>query len=66
MCDEHLALVVPKENKTLFLPEFHDHIMCLSDLFPWLGKGNYRAQYYSSVSSLNIRLVIPGLVGKIF
>ena len=45
MCDEHLALVVPKENKTLFLPEFHDHIMCLSDLFPWLGKGNYRAQY---------------------
>ncbi|MDY5192191.1 MAG: type II restriction endonuclease [Bacteroidaceae bacterium] len=31
MCDEHLTLVVPKENKTLFLPEFHDHIMCLSD-----------------------------------
>lgn len=31
MKDEHLTLVVPKENKTLFLPEFHENIMCLSD-----------------------------------
>ena len=31
MCDEHLTLVVPKDNKNLFLPEFHDNIMCLSD-----------------------------------
>lgn len=31
MKDEHLTLVVPKENKKLFLPEFHDNIMCLSD-----------------------------------
>lgn len=31
MKDEHLTLVVPKENKSLFLPEFHDNIMCLSD-----------------------------------
>lgn len=31
MKDEHLTLVVPKENKALFLPEFHDNIMCLSD-----------------------------------
>ena len=31
MKDEHLTLVVPKANKTLFLPEFHDSIMCLSD-----------------------------------
>lgn len=31
MKDEHLTLVVPKENKTLFLPEFHENIMCLTD-----------------------------------
>lgn len=31
MQDEHLTLVVPRENKNLFLPEFHEHIMCLSD-----------------------------------
>lgn len=31
MKDEHLTLVVPKENKSLFLQEFHDNIMCLSD-----------------------------------
>jgi hypothetical protein len=31
MKDEHLTLVVPKSNKSLFLPEFHDNIMCLSD-----------------------------------
>ena len=31
MRDEHLTLVVPKDNKSLFLPEFHDNIMCLSD-----------------------------------
>lgn len=31
MRDEHLTLVVPRENKNLFLPEFHDGIMCLSD-----------------------------------
>ena len=31
MKDEHLTLVVPKDNKNLFLPEFHDNIMCLSD-----------------------------------
>lgn len=31
MKDEHLTLVVPKANKTLFLTEFHDNIMCLSD-----------------------------------
>ena len=31
MKDEHLTLVVPKENRSLFLPEFHDNIMCLSD-----------------------------------
>lgn len=31
MKDEHLTLVVPKENKSLFLPEFHKDIMCLSD-----------------------------------
>ncbi len=31
MKDEHLTLVVPKENKSLFLPDFHDCIMCLSD-----------------------------------
>lgn len=31
MCDEHLTLVVPSENKKLFAPKFHDRIMCLSD-----------------------------------
>lgn len=31
MRDEHLTLVVPRENKSLFLPEFQDSIMCLSD-----------------------------------
>ena len=31
MKDERLTLVVPKDNKKLFLPEFHDNIMCLSD-----------------------------------
>lgn len=31
MRDEHLTLVVPRENKNLFLPEFHDGIMCLSE-----------------------------------
>ena len=31
MKDEHLTLVVPRCNKSLFLPEFHDNIMCLSD-----------------------------------
>lgn len=31
MKDEHLTLVVPKENKNLFLPEFHDSIMSLTD-----------------------------------
>lgn len=31
MKDEHLTLVVPKENKSLFLQEFHDNIMSLSD-----------------------------------
>lgn len=31
MRDEHLTLVVPKHNKSLFLPEFHDSIMCLAD-----------------------------------
>ena len=31
MKDEHLTLVVPKNNKNLFLTEFHDNIMCLSD-----------------------------------
>ena len=31
MKDEHLTLVVPRDNKSLFLPEFHDSIMCLSD-----------------------------------
>lgn len=31
MRDEHLTLVVPKSNKALFLPEFHENIMCLSD-----------------------------------
>lgn len=31
MCDEHLTLVVPRENKNLFSPEYHDRIMCLSD-----------------------------------
>ncbi len=31
MKDEHLTLVVPKDNLSLFLPEFHDNIMCLSD-----------------------------------
>ena len=31
MKDENLTLVVPKDNKNLFLPEFHDNIMCLSD-----------------------------------
>lgn len=28
---EHLTLVVPRENKTLFLPEYREGIMCLSD-----------------------------------
>ncbi len=31
MKDENLTLVVPKENKNLFLPEFQDDILCLSD-----------------------------------
>ena len=31
MKDEHLTLVIPKSNKSLFLPEFHENIMCLSD-----------------------------------
>lgn len=31
MMDEHLTLVVPRENKNLFLPEFQNCIMCLSD-----------------------------------
>ena len=31
MKDEHLTLVVPKDNKALFLPEVHENIMCLSD-----------------------------------
>ncbi|MBQ8968892.1 MAG: restriction endonuclease [Bacteroidaceae bacterium] len=31
MRDERLTLVVPKDNKSLFLPEFHDNIMCLSE-----------------------------------
>ena len=31
MKDEHLTLVVPKDNKKYFLPEFHDNIMSLSD-----------------------------------
>jgi type II restriction enzyme len=31
MKDEHLTLVVPRDNKCLFLPEFHDNIMCLSE-----------------------------------
>ena len=31
MKDEHLTLVVPKNNKKFFHPEFHADIMCLSD-----------------------------------
>ncbi|MBR5062434.1 MAG: restriction endonuclease [Prevotella sp.] len=31
MKDEHLTLVVPRDNKSLFLPEFHENIMCLFD-----------------------------------
>lgn len=31
MRDEHLTLVVPRENRNLFLPEFQDSIMSLSD-----------------------------------
>ena len=31
MKDENLTLVVPKDNKSLFLPEFHNDIICLSD-----------------------------------
>lgn len=31
MKDAHLTLVVPRENKHLFIPEFHDNIMCLVD-----------------------------------
>ena len=31
MKDEHLTLVVPKDNISLFIPDFHDNIMCLSD-----------------------------------
>lgn len=31
MKDEHLTLVVPRDNISLFLPEFHENIMCLSD-----------------------------------
>lgn len=31
MRDEHLTLVVPRENRNLFLPEFQDNIMCLSE-----------------------------------
>lgn len=31
MKDERLTLVIPKSNKSLFLEEFHDNIMCLSD-----------------------------------
>lgn len=31
MKDEHLTLVVPKDNKSLFLQDFHDNIMTLSD-----------------------------------
>lgn len=31
MKDEHLTLVVPKDNKKFFHPEFHSDIMCLSD-----------------------------------
>lgn len=31
MKDEHLTLVVPKDNKKFFHPEFHADIMCLSD-----------------------------------
>ena len=31
MKDEHLTLVVPKDNKKFFHPEFHVDIMCLSD-----------------------------------
>lgn len=31
MCDEHLTLVVPKDNINLFAPKFHDRIMCLTD-----------------------------------
>lgn len=31
MKDERLTLVVPQKNIPLFLPEFHENIMCLSD-----------------------------------
>ena len=31
MKDEHLTLVVPKDNLSLFLEDYHDNIMCLSD-----------------------------------
>lgn len=31
MKDEHLTLVVPKSHLPMFLPEFHDNILCLSD-----------------------------------
>ena len=31
MRDEHLTLVVPQANLNLFLPEFHQNIMCLGD-----------------------------------
>lgn len=31
MRDEHLTLVVPKENKALFAPEFRDGLMSLSE-----------------------------------
>lgn len=41
MRDEHLTLVVPKENMPLFLPEFHDCILCLSD---FIGKVRERQQ----------------------
>ena len=40
------------------------HALHFFSLSPSPISGIYRAQYYSSVSSLNIRLVIPGLVGK--
>lgn len=38
MKDEHLTLVIPKENKSLFLPEFHENIMCLSDFILMVGE----------------------------
>lgn len=46
MRDANLTLVVPRENKRLFLPEFHDNIMCLSDFIGMVQERQYTTKNF--------------------